>query len=113
MEELFASLAISGVTLAGKAAFNLATNSAMSKLSKVIQESTGQSSLSLQLVQLQSQLSRKLAIVNPSLDQIEFLATRSNAPHLMEIHMEFTQVKQDLSDFSRLALNDKDLQEVT
>ncbi|KAI8818781.1 RanGTP-binding protein-domain-containing protein [Fimicolochytrium jonesii] len=79
MDQLFATLAISGASLVSKAAFSYAQGVAVRQISGFVQRTTAdKSSLHKQLVSLQNVLQIKLSIVTPAIDTCEILAAKGN-----------------------------------
>ncbi|KAJ3161379.1 hypothetical protein HDU86_007161 [Geranomyces michiganensis] len=79
MDQLFASLAISGASLVSKAAFSYAQGVAVRQISTFVAKTTAdKSSLHAKLATLQRTLALKLAVVTPAIDTCEILAARGN-----------------------------------
>ncbi|KAJ3018071.1 hypothetical protein HKX48_003181 [Thoreauomyces humboldtii] len=79
MDQLFASLAISGATIVSKAAFSYAQGYAVKQISTFVANTTADKShLHSELVSLQKTLQLKLAIVTPAIDTCEILAARGS-----------------------------------
>ncbi|TPX55651.1 hypothetical protein PhCBS80983_g05131 [Powellomyces hirtus] len=79
MDQLFASLAISGASLVSKAAFSYAQGYAVKQISTFVAKTTAdKSSLHAKLARLERILALKLAVVTPAIDTCEILATRGN-----------------------------------
>ncbi|KAJ3164368.1 hypothetical protein HDU88_005466 [Geranomyces variabilis] len=79
MDQLFASLAISGASLVSKAAFSYAQGYAVKQLTTFVAKTTAdKGAVHKKLDALQRTLALKLAVITPSIDTCEILAARGN-----------------------------------
>ncbi|KAI9099513.1 RanGTP-binding protein-domain-containing protein [Phlyctochytrium arcticum] len=96
MDQLFASLAVSGASLVSKAAFSYCQGYAVKQISTYVQQSTEKSKHKDRLVRMQSVLERKLAVITPAIDMCEIVAARGNTG-LEAVLTLSSELKRDLN----------------
>ncbi|KAJ3189454.1 hypothetical protein HDU85_003085 [Gaertneriomyces sp. JEL0708] len=79
MDQLFATLAVSGASLVSRAAFSYAQSLAVKQISSIVQQTVGdKNQANVKLARLQPILERKLAVITPAIDIAELLAAKGN-----------------------------------
>ncbi|KAI8051200.1 RanGTP-binding protein-domain-containing protein [Syncephalis plumigaleata] len=112
MDDLFSKLAISTVSLVGRAAFGAASRVAVQQISNYLQHGQRHRSQARrdvdaneQLLHLRDRFETKLRIVTPAIDLVEIIAARGNTA--LESVLELTTtLRRDMDRFARRLADD-------